>query len=273
MIAREAFEAQVRAWIAEGAQGFARANGRALCVGICGPQGSGKSTLCERLVPALAQQGVRACALSIDDVYLTHDEQRALSAAHPGNGYLDVRGYPGTHDVALGAATLDALVCCAAGQRVRVTSYDKGAFDGAGDRAPEASWRTLEGPFDVVLFEGWMLAFEPLAPERVRDDPAFAACNELLRAYEPWRSRVDRWVLMEAERVDAVIAWRVQAERARREREGRGMSDAQARAYIERFVPAYERWASGCWAGARGPVLSATLASDRSVLQVRSRGA
>lgn len=269
MIAREAFERRVRDWVIAGAQGFRSANGRALCVGLSAPQGSGKSTLCERLVRALAHEGVRACALSIDDVYLTRDEQRAVTLAHPGNRYLDVRGYPGTHDVPLGARTLDALLTAREGERVRVTRYDKGAFDGAGDRAPASAWSSLEGPFDVVLFEGWMLAFEPVADEFVRDDPAFAECNALLRGYAAWRARVDRWVLMEGERVEHVIGWRVQAERARREREGRGMSDAQARAYIERFVPAYERWGARCFERAKGPALRVVLASDRSALSAR----
>lgn len=35
--------------------------------------------------------------------------------------------------------------------------YDKSAFQGQGDRADPATWPAVEGPVDVVLFEGWML--------------------------------------------------------------------------------------------------------------------
>src|SRR4051812_14673155 len=67
-----------------------------LIFGISGPQGGGKSTLADTLVSALDELGRRAMAFSIDDFYLTYDEQRALSAEHPGNPYLEHRGYPGT---------------------------------------------------------------------------------------------------------------------------------------------------------------------------------
>ncbi|CAI7811161.1 unnamed protein product, partial [Closterium sp. NIES-54] len=36
------------------------------------------------------------------------------------------------------------------------------AFSGRGDRSPEAGWAAVEGPVDVVLFEGWMLGFHAL---------------------------------------------------------------------------------------------------------------
>lgn len=270
MIDRAAFEAMVCSWIEGAARGHRAREGRALCVGVCAPQGAGKSTLCERLVAMLAARGLRAATLSIDDVYLTRDEQRRLARENPGNRYLEVRGYPGTHDVALGERVLDALTRAGAHESMRVPSYDKGAFDGAGDRAPIERWPAVEGPLDVVLFEGWMLAFAPVDPALILDDPALAACNERLGAYDGWRARVDRWVLLRGARVEFVIDWRVESEQKRRAREGRGLTDAEARAYVERFLPAYRLWGSRVAELIRRPKLSAVLAEDRSVIACES---
>lgn len=215
----------------------------------------------------LAERGLRAVTVSIDDVYLTRDEQLRLASEYPGNRYLEVRGYPGTHDLAFGERVLRALIDAGDGERVRVPVYDKGAFDGAGDRAPEAQWRSEAGPFDVVLFEGWMLAFCAVDTDEIpRDDASLSLCNEKLRAYERWRALVDQWVLLEGERVEHVIDWRVESEQKRCARDGRGLSDEQARAYVERFLPAYRAWGPTA-TRAHGPQLRATLAKDRSVLR------
>jgi pantothenate kinase-related protein Tda10 len=67
------------------------------------------------------------------------------------------RGNAATHDVALGTRTLQELT--SAQGAVRVPRYDKSQFGGRGDRAAEEGWPQVEGPLDVVLFEGWMAGF------------------------------------------------------------------------------------------------------------------
>ncbi|MBL8680688.1 MAG: hypothetical protein JNK05_16030 [Myxococcales bacterium] len=263
---RSAVEASIADWTSAHARGFRAREGRAMVLGVCAPQGAGKSTLTARMVSLLAERSLRAATVSIDDFYLRRDEQLALSAAHPDNRYLEVRGYPGTHDVALGVRVLDALVHAREGERVRVPSYDKGAFGGAGDRAPESQWSSVEGPLDVLLFEGWMLAFEPTQSSELIEDRALATCNELLRGYAPWRARVDHWLVMEGREIEYVVEWRVDAERARRSRDGRGMSDEEARAYVERFLPAYRAW----WPlseARRSGVARIVLERDRSCVE------
>src|SRR4051794_11864337 len=56
-----------------------RALGRAVLVGLCGSQASGKSTTAVRLVGRLAGLGARAIVFSIDDFYLTLAERRELA--------------------------------------------------------------------------------------------------------------------------------------------------------------------------------------------------
>ncbi|MCH7629947.1 MAG: kinase, partial [Proteobacteria bacterium] len=47
---------------------LARSDGRLLVVGVTGAQGSGKTTLAAGLVARLRDDGVRAAALSLDDL-------------------------------------------------------------------------------------------------------------------------------------------------------------------------------------------------------------
>lgn len=230
----EGFYLPVCAWLAATQQEGARV------VALNGPQGAGKSTLCAAAVEALGAVGLRAVTVSIDDFYLPYEAQRALAARHPGNPYLEFRGYPGTHNVALGAATLDALRADD-GRGVRVPVYDKSAHGGRGDRAPEAQWRALRGPFDLVLIEGWMLGFAPVAPDAL-PDPRMAPCNDALAAYDAWHRRCDALLHLVMANPRAVVHWRVDAERARRAAGSAGLSDDAARDYVMRFVPAYEAW-------------------------------
>lgn len=212
-------------------------------MGLQGPQGCGKSTVAAAVIEALGERGVRAATVSIDDFYLTRAEQLALSARHPDNPYLLYRGYPGTHDVALGAATIDALKALGPGDELAIPTYDKSAHGGRGDRAPRDRWRRVRGPLDVIVVEGWMLGFSAASPEAL--EPALRMPNDALRAYVDWHRRLDAFVSLRAPSLDIIVHWRIDAERARRERGEQALSDDEARDYIERFLPAYRAWAPG----------------------------
>jgi D-glycerate 3-kinase len=149
-----------------------------LVVGINGAQGSGKTTLCKFLEVLLVEHNQRAATLSIDDLYRTRaDRERLAREVHP---LLATRGVPGTHDPALGLAVIEDF---RAGRDLELPRFDKSVDD----RAPEPE--RVEGPLQVLLFEGWCLGAAP------QDEAALAEPVNPLEAAEDadlvWRRHVN----------------------------------------------------------------------------------
>jgi D-glycerate 3-kinase len=241
--------------------------GRPWVLGLQGAQGCGKSAAAAALVEAAGAEGRRAVAISIDDFYLTHAEQQALAARHPGNRYLAYRGYPGTHDVALGRRVIDALVACREGAEVIVPAYDKSAHSGRGDRAPESAWRRVTGPFDMVILEGWMLGFVPADDATL--EPDLVPPDRYLAAYAAWNARLDALVHLGVDSPDTIVRWRVESERARRALGETALSDEDASDYIRRFLPAYRVYVPALRANPPcADFLALTLAPSRDPLSI-----
>lgn len=233
-----------------------------LVVGLCGPQGAGKSTI----AAAIAAQGGRVAVLSLDDLYLGPAARARLAAAvHP---LLRTRGVPGTHDVALG---LDVLAKLVAGMPVALPRFDK-ATDAP---RPVADWPVV-GPVDAVVFEGWCVGAvaEPAAAlagpvnalERDADPDGrwrrFVNA-ELAGRYQTLFAALDRLILLRAPDFPTVVGWRQAAERAG--------PRAMTAAGVARFCAHYERLTRHI-AGempARADLV-VTLAADRTVAAVAS---
>lgn len=235
---------------------------RPLVIGLQAPQGAGKTTLVTHLLEALPGVGLRGAGVSVDDFYLTRDGQLQVAAANPGNRYLEHRGYPGTHDVALGEQTLRALKSLRPGESTRVPVYDKSAHGGRGDRAPEESWRTVTGPLDLIVVEGWMLGFAPVE-ESALPDPRLAAPNRALADYRRWTDQVDVWVTLRAQDPEYVLTWRVEAEEAMKASGKPGLSREAITDYIGRFLPAYRTYATPEHTPGSGAGLTLTLDASR----------
>jgi D-glycerate 3-kinase len=224
------------------------AMGPAFVVGICGPQGSGKSTTVGVLAALLEARGLKVAVLSLDDLYLPRADREALARdVHP---LLRTRGVPGTHDVALGLAVLDGL----AGEgETALPRFDKASDD----RAPAETWPVVAGPVDVVLFEGWCVGARPEPPEALA-----APVNALERERDPdgvWRAyvnaalagpyralfaRLDLLVLFTAPDFETVLAWRREQETKLRRRlaeAGQGAERAMSDEEVAVFIQHYER--------------------------------
>ena len=216
---------------------------RPLFIGIQGPQGAGKTTLTRALLEALPALGLSGTAVSIDDFYMTRAGQLAVAAAHPGNPYLEHRGYPGTHDIALGERTLEDLRRqeTPGPREVVIPVYDKSAHGGRGDRAPVEQWRTVRMPIDLVFVEGWMLGFTPV-PDTSLADPDLIAPNRALADYDRWYRHIDAWVILRALDPAYVLTWRVEAEERMKAGGKPGLSREDIEDYIRRFLPAYQTW-------------------------------
>jgi D-glycerate 3-kinase len=221
--------------------------GRCLIVGVCGPQGSGKTTMSLFLKTLLEERNFRVASMSIDDLYLTRAEREKLArTVHP---LFLTRGVPGTHDVELGLRVLDGLSRAAPGQETRVPRFDK-AVD---DRAPDTHWEIFAGPADVILFEGWCVGALPesegslLSPlnrlERERDTDGRwrrFSNDALAGSYRRLFGLIGYLILLQPPSFDCVWRWRALQEEKLRQRNPGG-SRVMSEEELERFIMHFER--------------------------------
>ncbi|KAJ3108864.1 hypothetical protein HDU97_010136 [Phlyctochytrium planicorne] len=232
-----------------------------LIVAISGPQGSGKTTLTTTLAGNLSSNNLSIASFSLDDFYLTHADQRSVALANPGNPLLKFRGNPGTHDLPLLIHVLETLKRNEPGI-VKIPRYDKSLNNGLGDRLPEQEWTEVQLPVDVVLFEGWCVAFRPLLPpktleELIRIVPQTSALHRhLVPHLEVVAENIDKLHTSTRRFFDALIHltpptledvqkwvfnWRGEQEDVLRARVGENgaMTPEQVRDFVERFLPTY----------------------------------
>jgi D-glycerate 3-kinase len=226
----------------------ARLTDHMMLVGLCGAQGSGKTTAAAVLVELLARHELPAIALSIDDFYLPRAERADLGGrVHP---LLSTRGVPGTHDMELAQATIDSL---ASEEPACIPVFDK-ARD---DRLPRKAWREVAGRQRIVILEGWCVGARPQpaaqlaspvnALERMEDAQGIWRGYVNAALIGPYRALFDRLsplVLLAAPSFEVVRDWRGEQERklrARVAREGGDTSRLMDEAQILRFISHYER--------------------------------
>ena len=144
--------------------------------------------------------------LSIDDLYLPHDRQEELAKSHPANPLVQHRGQPSTHDLELGKKVFQDLANRES--HVKIPSYDKSAFNGAGDQNPESEWQTVnkEGspPIEVVVFEGWCVGFRALGDEQV-EEKWKAAKGDYEKNADGYKGQLGKQKLSSAEFVNSSL--------------------------------------------------------------------
>ena len=206
---------------------------RPFVVGLNAPQGAGKTTLSRFLVENFNSLGFNAITMSIDDFYLTNNDQQKLAKA-TNNKYLQQRGYPGTHDIDLGEKTFESLL---SGQNTLIPRYDKSCFNGKGDRASKEQWLQVNHPQEIIIFEGWCLGFLPFDQH---EDSTLNEINENLKQYHRWVSFLEMFIYLKPQEIHWVRDWRVEAEQKMRNSGRGGMTDCEVIDYVNNFIPAYE---------------------------------
>lgn len=233
-------------------------------IGIAGAQGSGKTTLARA-----AAERWGAAHLSLDDVYLTKAEREAKGrAVHP---LFAVRGPPGTHDLGLLEATVEALRAAGRDSRTPLPAFDKLADD----RRPEAQWPLFAGRPSAVLVDGWCLGATAQAEadltapinalERERDGQGTwrRAVNAALAGpYADLFARFDAVVFLKAPSFDAVLDWRCEQEAGLM-----GLSPAdlppERRGELAVFIQGFERITRHMLAGGVRADVTVSLDRDR----------
>lgn len=247
-----------------------RYDGHVFVLGLCGAQGSGKSTLAAGLKARMDADGVATALLSMDDLYHTRAERKALAAAvHP---LLETRGVPGTHDVALG---LDVVAALERGEAAALPRFDKGTDD----RLPEGAWDRAAAGTRLLILEGWCVGATPQQDAALvlpvnaleRDEDGEGRWRRFVNAalagaYQALFARIDALVLLAAPDFDVVLRWRTQQEQDLRAAAGRGMRDAD----VARFIAHYERLTRHILAEMPGRAdMVLALDADRRVVAMR----
>ncbi|KAJ5336793.1 uncharacterized protein N7506_004815 [Penicillium brevicompactum] len=232
---------------------------------LTGLQGSGKSTWTDALVKALKSQNHTTINLSLDDLYLDHDDLVKLRTLNPSNKLVQARGQPGTHDMALARSFFESLN---SGRDVLIPSFDKSKFNGEGGRSPIETWERIPSDItiDVVVFEGWCVGFQPLEELDIRkkwensvqgdstgvyptETLKDHAIEHLLQANTKLRSYCDLFmgpqhldfiVHLDTDDLVNVYQWRIQQEHALRQRANESMSDEEVIRFVKGYMPAYE---------------------------------
>ncbi|GKT43571.1 putative kinase mug58 [Colletotrichum spaethianum] len=257
---------------------FREESPRPFILGLSGLQGSGKSTWATALTDALnTQYGINTRTLSLDDLYRDHEKLVELRESNPGNGLLRTRGQPGTHDEDLARRffddVFDKILAEASSGSIKWPAFDKSLFSGEGGRVPVEEWEKVprSPPLEVLIFEGWCLGFQPLSDLAVEDKwrkakehitinnskdtqlstTTLAAhqldhlllINKNLQRYcetfmGPWR--FDAFLHLSTDNLVNVYHWRLDQERAMREKKRAGMTDAEVVRFVQGYMPAYE---------------------------------
>ncbi|KAJ5295144.1 hypothetical protein PENANT_c035G07959 [Penicillium antarcticum] len=234
-------------------------------IGLNGVQGAGKTVLVSALNDTLrsAPYSLSVVTLSLDDIYLTHVDQVALTQVHPSNPLLQHRGQPSTHDLVLGEEVFASL---AAEKPTAIPQYDKSAFGGQGDRVPKDQWKVVneegQDKVKIVIFEGWCVGFRAWDDHTLRAKWENAvrqkesgdyngrlghvqfedvkAVNDALKRYDILTGKLDALIHIDAENPRFVYEWRQEQERTLRAAKGTGMTEEQVNHFVDGYYPSYE---------------------------------
>ncbi|QID85258.1 Putative ATP-dependent kinase [Saccharomyces pastorianus] len=230
---------------------FETGNKGPLFLFVSGPQGSGKSYASIQIYNHLMEKygGEKSISFaSIDDFYLTHEDQLKLSKQFNENKLLQGRGLPGTHDMNLLQEILNTIINDDQHpdqKTVTLPKYDKSQFNGEGDRCPAG--QEIRLPVDIFILEGWFLGFNPVLQGIDNTDLLtgdMVDVNAKLFMYSDllWRNPEIKslGIVLTTDNINNVYGWRLEQEHELISKVGKGMTDEQVHAFVDRYMPSYK---------------------------------
>ncbi len=234
-------------WVAERvAEKKKRFPNQAYGLAINGGQGTGKTTKAGFLKVILEVLGYKVVTFSTDDFYKTHEELRKLKQRNP---VYRSRGPPGTHDIKKLKEVVGALKNRKA---TKIPKYDKSAFSGEGDRAPEEKWEVVPEGTDIFIVEGAQAGLRPILnredlykPTRdktlnkteLKHDPTGfyrETFNEAAKEYVPISDLFDNLVLLDVS-LRAIRKGRMEQEAKMIQEKKKGMDPEALREFIDYY--------------------------------------
>lgn len=234
---------------------------------LSGPQGSGKTTLTNRLLERVKD----SVCLSLDDFYLSKAERQALAeTVHP---LFETRGPPGTHHVDQLAKAITELKQPRPGHSVTLPVFDKRRDD----VLPETKWRRVDHRTSLIILEGWLLgiAADPEAPSsdpinqiETRDaEGVWRQYQEAMLAtkYQDLWTFADQFIYLDTDAFANIYQWRMQ-----QEEQTLGLAPGalprDRQDWVTQFIGHYERLTRRSLAGDRRPGTSIQLDLNRGVI-------
>ncbi|KAK5778436.1 putative ATP-dependent kinase PWA37_000310 [Arxiozyma heterogenica] len=256
-------------------QWFEKNNKEPLIIYISGPQGSGKTYTTTKLYEHLLKKygySHSIAHMSLDDFYLTHDDQLKINKQYSHNKLLQGRGLPGTHDIPLLNQVLQNILQSRNDENdadyISIPRYDKSKYNGEGDRSDIVV--QCKTPVDICIIEGWFLGFTPLLSTDDEDlllNGDMIDINAKLFTYSDllWNNPEinSLGIVFATNDISNVYEWRKQQEHATIKEKGNGMTDEQVIKFVDRYMPCYKLYYDNFVHGERlGSVATLTLGID-----------
>ena len=215
-------------------------------IGLCGGQGSGKSTI-SNILKIILKEGfhLETVIFSIDDFYKTLNQRQLMSK---NISYLFLtRGVPGTHDTRILKSCIQNLKNFKF-RKSMIPKFDKSNDD----RCPKNKWLKVNKKPNIVIFEGWCvgataqkksdLNFPINKLEKKEDKNKIwrkKVNSELKKNYKKIFDLIDKLIFLKVPSFKFVFRWRLLQEKKLRitSKGNKTMSDKE----IKNFIMYYER--------------------------------
>jgi len=218
-----------------------------LFLGLCGGQGSGKTTIARILKIILKKFFKREIYVSsIDDFYKTlKDRDKISSSIHP---LFKTRGVPGTHDTNL-IKKFFIYIRKKNFRKFKIPKFDKST----NERFKKKYWHIINKRPEIVILEGWCVGAKPQSNSIIKKPVNILEKYEdknlvwrkhvnkkLKNEYKKIFSIIDHFIFMKIPNFDLVFKWRLLQEN-KLKKKSQFKKNIMSYNEIRRFIMFYQR--------------------------------